>query len=400
MKKILYLRTNYWFNLKAGGSVGHTSGVINAFRKNCSIKVITNDFLVDVLENQDIIKPVKIRFLPADINEFLYNFKIIRLLKNLKYDFIYHRYNGFSFSSSYLSKKYNIPLILEYNGSDLWIIKKWSNKSSLLKSFFTQIYKYLFRLPVVYILENYNLNRAEFIVVVSKAMKNELVSRGIKSQKILINPNGVDENKYHPNIENSDIKQKYGLEDKIVLGFIGTFGQWHGAENIALAYGRLLQKYPEYKEKSKLLMIGDGIKIGEVKKHIADFGMDTNIVLTGLIPQSEGAKYLSACDVLINSTVPNPDGSEFFGSPTKLFEYMAMQKAIISSNMAQMAEILEHNKTAFLVEPANIDELMMAMKTLIDDENLRKELGKNARAEVIEKYTWDKHVKRILDSLK
>ena len=68
--------------------------------------------------------------------------------------------------------------------------------------------------------------------------------------------------------------------------------------------------------------------------------------------------------------------------------------------MAQMAEILEHNKTALLVEPANIDELMMAMKTLIDDENLRKELGKNARAEVIEKYTWDKHVKRILDSLK
>jgi len=108
---------------------------------------------------------------------------------------------------------------------------------------------------------------------------------------------------------------------------------------------------------------------------------------------------LSACDVLINSTVPNPDGSEFLGSPTKLFEYMAMGKAIICSNMAQMAKILEHNKTAYMVKPADIDELMNSMKILIDDEKMRKILGKNAREEVLAKYTWDKHVERILERI-
>ena len=143
-------------------------------------------------------------------------------------------------------------------------------------------------------------------------------------------------------------------------------------------------------------MIGDGIRMPEVKERILEYNLEKNAVLTGLIPQEQGAKFLSACDILINATVPNPDGSEFFGSPTKLFEYMAMGKAIICSNMAQMSEILEHGKTAYMVEPGNIDELATAMKGLVDDGELRQRLGDSARDEVIQKYTWDKHVDKIL----
>ena len=193
--------------------------------------------------------------------------------------------------------------------------------------------------------------------------------------------------------------EKYNLENKIVIGFIGTFGQWHGAENIALAFGKLLKKSPEYKNKAKLFMIGDGVRMPIVKKHILEFNLQENVVLTGLIPQEQGAKFLSACDILINATVPNPDGSEFFGSPTKLFEYMAMGKAIICSDMAQMSEILEHGKTAYMVEPGNIDELATAMKELVDDGELKQRLGDSARDEVIQKYTWDKHVDKILKAV-
>ena len=146
-------------------------------------------------------------------------------------------------------------------------------------------------------------------------------------------------------------------------------------------------------------MIGDGVRMPIVKKHILEFNLQENAVLTGLIPQEQGAKFLSACDILINATVPNPDGSEFFGSPTKLFEYMAMGKAIICSNMAQMSEILAHGKTAYMVEPGSIDELATAMKELVDDGELRQRLGDSARDEVIQKYTWDKHVDKILKAV-
>ena len=67
--------------------------------------------------------------------------------------------------------------------------------------------------------------------------------------------------------------------------------------------------------------------------------------------------------------------------------------------MAQMSEILEHNKTAYMVEPGNIDELATAMKELADDGELRQRLGDSARDEVIQKYTWDKHADKILKAI-
>lgn len=397
--KILYLRTLYWFGLKAGGSVGHTAGIINAMDKKVELSVVSNDFLPDVDKDITIVRPIKIPLVPKDILEFFYNFKIIKYCKNLKADAIYQRYNGFSFCGAYIAKKKNIPFVLEFNSSDVWKIKNWKNNDTFLKRIFKTIYYKIFKLPIVSAIEKYNLSNAAHIIVVSEALKNILLKFGVDENKIIVNPNGIDERKYNPQIKYDDVRQKYNLENKIVIGFIGTFGQWHGAENIALAFGKLLKKSPEYKNKAKLFMIGDGVRMPIVKKHILEFSLQENVVLTGLIPQEQGAKFLSACDILINATVPNPDGSEFFGSPTKLFEYMATGKAIICSNMAQMSEILEHGKTAYMVEPGNIDELATAIKELMDDGNLRQRLGDNARDEVVQKYTWDKHVDKILKAV-
>ena len=397
--KILYLRTLYWFGLKAGGSVGHTAGVINAMDKKVELSVVSNDFLSDVDKDITIVKPIKIPLVPKDILELFYNFKIIKYCKNLKADAIYQRYNGFSFCGAYIAKKKNIPFVLEFNSSDVWKIKNWKNNDTFLKRIFKTIYYKIFKLPIVSTIEKYNLNSAAHIVVVSDALKDIILKFGVDENKIIVNPNGIDESKYNTQIKCDDVKQKYNLENKIVIGFIGTFGQWHGAENIALAFGKLLKRYPEYKNNAKLFMIGDGVMMSAVKKYILEFDLQENVVLTGLIPQYEGAKFLNACDILINATVPNPDGSEFFGSPTKLFEYMAMGKAIICSDMAQMSEILEQGKTAYMVEPGNIDELATAMKELVDDSELRRRLGNSARDEVIKKYTWDKHVDKILKAV-
>lgn len=397
--KILYLRTLYWFGLKAGGSVGHTAGVINAMDKKVELSVVSNDFLSDVDKDITIVKPIKIPLVPKDILELFYNFKIIKYCKNLKADAIYQRYNGFSFCGAYIAKKKNIPFVLEFNSSDVWKIKNWKNNDTFLKRIFKTIYYKIFKLPIVSAIEKYNLNSAAHIVVVSDALKDIILKFGVDENKIIVNPNGIDESKYNTQIKCDDVKQKYNLENKIVIGFIGTFGQWHGAENIALAFGKLLKRYPEYKNNAKLFMIGDGVMMSAVKKYILEFDLQENVVLTGLIPQYEGAKFLNACDILINATVPNPDGSEFFGSPTKLFEYMAVGKAIICSDMAQMSEILEQGKTAYMVEPGNIDELATAMKELVDDSELRWRLGNSARDEVIQKYTWDKHVDKILKAI-
>jgi glycosyltransferase involved in cell wall biosynthesis len=146
-------------------------------------------------------------------------------------------------------------------------------------------------------------------------------------------------------------------------------------------------------------MIGDGTRIGEVKKIISDNRFDEFVTFSGIIPQTKGPSYLATCDVLVSPHVPNIDGTPFFGSPTKLFEYMSMAKGIVASDLDQIGEILEHNKTALLVKPGNVIELASGIKKLILDKNLRDELGINARNKIIESYSWEIHTKKIFNRL-
>jgi len=76
-----------------------------------------------------------------------------------------------------------------------------------------------------------------------------------------------------------------------------------------------------------------------------------------------------------------------------------MGKAIVASGMDQMLEVLEHGKTALLVEPGEVSELVAALNKLIGDEELRCSLGDNARKKVCEQYTWEIHTKKIVDKL-
>ena len=79
------------------------------------------------------------------------------------------------------------------------------------------------------------------------------------------------------------------------------------------------------------------------------------MIFTGSLPSDKVAEYLDASDILVSPHIPMPDGSRFFGSPTKLFEYMAMGKAIVASRLEQLAEVLEHDRTAWLVTPGNVE---------------------------------------------
>ncbi len=98
-------------------------------------------------------------------------------------------------------------------------------------------------------------------------------------------------------------------------------------------------------------MIGAGPELGEAKRVIDAAGFTEAVIFTGLVAQEEGPSYLAACDILVSPHVPNADGTPFFGSPTKLFEYMAMGRGIVASDLDQIGEVLRHGETAWLVPP-------------------------------------------------
>jgi glycosyltransferase involved in cell wall biosynthesis len=244
--------------------------------------------------------------------------------------------------------------------------------------------------------EQLNLNAATRIFVVSEVERRNLEKRGVNSDKIVINPNGVDPSTFHPGTGGTELRPKLGLtSDEVVVGFVGTFGPWHGvlvlAEAIKATPGDLHLRF---------LMVGSGSLHAEVRRMLSD---DTNVrrvIFTGPVAHKEVPALLDACDILVSPHVPLTDGSEFFGSPTKLFEYMAMEKAIVASRLGQIGDVLSDGDTALLIEPGDPAELASAICRLAESPELRKHLGKKARETVIQKHTWKHNAQRVLDAYK
>ncbi|MDX6673908.1 MAG: hypothetical protein QOH11_1326, partial [Solirubrobacteraceae bacterium] len=84
---------------------------------------------------------------------------------------------------------------------------------------------------------------------------------------------------------------------------------------------------------------------------------------------------------------------------TKLFEYMGLGKAIVASDLEQIGQVIEDERTGLLSPPGDVDGAAAAILRLLDDPELRARLGDAALAEARERYSWKAHTQRILDAL-
>jgi len=384
---VAYLRANLWQESKAGGSVAHTAGVLGGFA--AAGLGVTYFGAADFPPARRlgarvvVVPPEQIRLrnfpdLPFVAYSRDFTRRCLAVLEDEPPAFFYQRYSLLNDSGAAAARRLGRPLVLEYNGSEVWIARHWSTPL-MFEGLAARI-------------EAANLHAADLVVVVSRALRDEVVSRGISVERVLVNPNAVDPAVYHPGIDDGPVRRRLGLDGKLVIGFVGTFGPWHGAEVLARAVKEVAQRLPT----AHFLFVGDGSGMPKVRGILAEDGVLERVTLTGLVPQAEAPTYLAACDILASPHVPNPDGSPFFGSPTKLFEYMAMGKGIVASDLDQIGEILTHEKTAWLVRPGDVDALSEGILRLAEGAALRERLGAAARAEAIRHHTWTAHVARLL----
>jgi len=294
-----------------------------------------------------------------------------------RFDFIYQRYNRFNWSGVALSILTGLPLALEFNGSEVWVSKQWDpiGQLSLLRRF-----------------ERLNLRAADYVFVVSEVQRRNLIAGGFAPKIIIVNPNGVDTDRFHPDIGGRDTRRRLGIESKTVVGFVGTFGPWHGAPVFAKAATLVVPN-----TNCHFLFVGDGDDRGQTEAIVQ--GSALQATFTGRIPHDDVAAYLDACEILVAPHVPATDGSEFFGSPTKLFEYMAMAKPVIASRLGQIAEVIRDGENGLLIEPGDAVALARAIERLTGDQSLRERLGVRARQTVVAQYTWHHNAARIFDTV-
>lgn len=290
-------------------------------------------------------------------------------------DFIYQRYSRFNWTGVVLSVFTGLPLALEFNGSEVWVSQSWDpvGQLALLKRF-----------------ERLNQRAADFIFTVSEVERRNVMAAGVAASKVFANPNGVDTDTFRPDCGGREIRRQLGIDDSLVIGFLGTFGPWHGAPVLAEAAGKV-------KAPCHFLFIGDGDERAASEARFT--GGETSATFTGRIAHEKVAAYLDACDILVSPHVPATDGSEFFGSPTKLFEYLAMAKPVVASRLGQIADVIIDGENGLLVEPGEVNELALALERLANDEALRRRLGAAARNTVLVRFTWRDNAARVFDRL-
>lgn len=412
---VVYLKTNLWFGVKAGGSVGHVAGVANALtRSGYPVAFVAAEppMMVDANIATEPVSPPRTYGLPYELNNYRFQRAYERVATNVlgstRHAFIYQRLSPGNYLGARLSRRFQLPLVVEYNGSEAWIAKNWG-RPLLFHGLAVRTEQVL-------------LTQAHLVVTVSDVLRDELIARGIEPDRIVVYPNCIDPDTFDPRRftvnDRNALRATYRIpSDAVLCSFVGTFGQWHGVHVLAKAIARLWTDQRDWlvKNNVRFMLIGDGLRMGEVRAILDDSGATAICTLTGLIPQPETPRYLAASDILLSPHVSNTDGTRFFGSPTKLFEYMAMGKSIYASRLDQIADVLapslnvaslpgsppDHKTQALAVlgQPGDENDIIAGVKFLVEHSDWSATLGANARSKALEKYTWDHHTGAILRGL-
>lgn len=417
-RRVLYLKTNLWMGVKAGGSVGHIAGVVNGLQ-HAGYRVTFASAEPPVMVDQEVkllhVTPPRVFGAPYELNNYRFQASFAKVAGKVLFDqpygVIYQRLSVANYLGVVLSRKYALPLIVEYNGSETWVARNWGRGNGFSR--------------LAEMAEEVMLRHAHLVVTVSEVLRDELISRGVEPERIVTYPNCIDPKVFDPGRfsleERTNLRARYGIAPhQRLIAFIGTFGQWHGVDVLAKAIARLCTDDFEWLKRNncRFMLVGDGLKMNEVRRVINDAGAADICVITGLVPQNEAPLHLAAADLFLSPHVSNTDGSKFFGSPTKLFEYMAMDRGIYGSRLDQIGVVLSPSldvknlpgpdispqetsqEVAVLGEPGNVDDLIAGIRFLVERPEWAERLAENARKKALSEYTWQRHVLAILDGYK
>lgn len=397
-KNILYIRTDLGTkDLVGGGSVAHTLGVIKGLLEQGHVVICASSAmhaaLAQIQHDNFIFIPLSMPYISS-----LFGFKIQCLLSNLYFyykaekiikayvvDVMYQRYSMLNVVGAWLKQYYCIPLFLEFNGSEVWVDAHWSPSRLRLTRLMNKI-------------EQHNLDHADEIFVVSDVLKKQLIDRKINPDKIHVNPNGVDTALFDPALLTKDravVREKLQLHTTYVIGFSGTFSYWHGIDVLAYVIPRVVKK----EKNIHFLLIGDGPLKQQLEHTLHSEQVSSNVTFTGMLDAQLMPAYLAACDAYICPTQPNKDGTPFFGSPTKLFEYMAMGKPIIASHIEQIGDVLSvPDMNNLLIPHYDYEAFVQAIIGLVHMDGAQYEQIGIALQRKVQQYTWQTHAQHIIDN--
>jgi len=220
-----------------------------------------------------------------------------------------------------------------------------------------------------------------FCVVASRYLFNYLSEF---NKYVCYAPTGADIDKFRPILQDKSRKE-------LVISWIGTVYHGEMFENINFlidCFAEVYKKYPFV----RLEIVGTGRYFSEIHKTALKFAKNGNISVRGWIEPENIPSYLLGVDIGVLPLVQNMKFN-LAKSPTKLFEYMAMSKPVVSSALGEAAHVISEGKNGLLAR--NREEFINKLNLLVSDDKTRVEMGLNARKSVEENYSLLNSARKI-----
>ena len=301
--------------------------------------------------------------------------RLVRAVREHQPDCLYERYNLFLPAGIWLKRKFGLPMLLEvnapifeertrYDGLALKGLARWS--------------------------QSYTWKAADYVLPVTQVLGDIVASYGVPRERIVVIPNGINASQFSEAPENRAAKAALGLEGNIVLGFTGFVRDWHGLDKVI---AMIADDPPE--SSRHLLVVGDGPARAALEAQARALNIQHRVSFTGVIGRDEVARYVAAFDIALQPAVVE------YASPLKLFEYLALGKAIIGPAQPNLMEILTDGQNAVLFDPKAADGMAAAIGKLSADVALRERMGENARKTISDKrLTWRENALRAVELFK
>lgn len=337
--------------------------------KNLSPQLsISEGYYPSVSDNRSIL-PFPLNFLsirgiirniaPATYHK-LYSYQLAKVLKKLKINIVLANYGVMGGSLKDTCQIANIPLVIHFHGFDAYhynIINKYRNL--YLKAF----------------------DYCSAIVVVSNDMKNEVLKLGAPEEKIILNPYGVNPERFSGGSPESSER---------IFVFAGRLVPKKKPENTIKAFYKVLQKYPD----SKLHIVGHGPLFKESLDLVKKLKIENSVIFEGIKTPDKVAEILRSARCFVQHSVRAIDGDSE-GTPNTILEASATGLPIVSTKHAGIQEAIVHNKTGYLVEEDDINGMAEYMIKLAEDPVLAGKLGRSGREHILNNYLESERIRML-----
>lgn len=238
----------------------------------------------------------------------------------------------------------------------------------------------------------YNLTRyietrvcraVDHVFILCNGLKNDLITRGIPAEKITPVFNGINPEDLKPVPPDEGFTKEWGLEGKKAIGFVGSFYRYEGLDLLVEAFAEITKKHPD----TVLLLVGGGEMKDELSEQVAQLQLKDRVGMPGRIPHERIAGVYALIDILVYPRY-SMRLTELV-TPLKPLEAMAMEKALVASDVGGHKELIKDYHTGILFQSGSVDDLAEKINIILNDNELEARLRENGRKWVRKYHTWE-----------